>query len=97
MTTTQAGFEREERLDRPARAASSGSVSRYEISVAPSTCTRSGCTCRTKPASARPGFWMRWMVMRRPSPDSPASSTSRSSALSSSSDRTVSVGVMLAT
>ena len=53
--------------------------------------------CSVKPVSASPGFWMRWIVMRRPRPDSPASSTRRSSALSSSSDRTVSVGVMWAT
>ena len=70
VTTTQAGLS-VKNASTEARAASSDSVSRYEISVAPSTCTRSGCTWRTNPASASPGFWMRWIVMRRPRPDSP--------------------------
>ena len=38
--------EADERVDRAARLVV-GSVPRYEISVAPRTCTRSGCTCRT--------------------------------------------------
>ena len=55
VTTTQAGL-RLKNAWTDFRAASSLSVSRYEISVAPRTCTRSGWTCRTYPASASPGF-----------------------------------------
>ena len=55
VTTTHAGLS-EKNASTEVRAASSDSVSRYEISVAPSTWTRSGCTCAHEPRQRQPWF-----------------------------------------